>query len=78
MFLKNNLLSYLAWLAVAAILLPGCTPLSPSRTSAHAWPTHGNQYYNYWDAKYLGSDSADQVSYRLIDSATFAPVWSNH
>jgi hypothetical protein len=74
MFLKNNLLSYFAWLAVTAIVLPGCSPLSPPHGSAHGWPAHGTQYYNYWDAKYLGSDSADQLSYRLIDSATFADI----
>ncbi|HTR30544.1 MAG TPA: hypothetical protein VMH27_14830 [Puia sp.] len=77
MFLKNSLLSYLARLAVAAIVFPGCSPLPSPHASAHVWPTHGTQYYNYWDAKYLGSDSADQLSYRLIDSATFADIRSS-
>jgi hypothetical protein len=63
-----------AWFAIAASLLTGCAPLSPARTSTYAWPTHGNQYYNYWDAKYLGSDSAGQLSYRLIDSTTFNDI----
>ena len=71
------LLSYLSCLAVGAFLLPSCAPLSPKGAGTHAWPTHGNQYYNYWDAKYLGSDSASQLSYRLIDSATFADIRSN-
>ncbi|HET6255267.1 MAG TPA: hypothetical protein VFE32_14395 [Puia sp.] len=73
MSFKRLLLSSL-WLGFGATLLPGCAPLSPSVASTYDWPTHGNQYYNYWDAKYLGSDSADQLSYRLIDSATFADI----
>jgi len=62
------------WLVIGAFLLPACAPLGPSGASQHSWPTHGNQYYNYWDAKYLGSDSADQLSYRLIDSQTFEDI----
>jgi len=73
MSFKSNLLFYVA----GAFLLPACTPLSPSGVSSHTWPTHGNQYYNYRDAKYLGSDSAEQLSYRLIDSATFEALRDN-
>lgn len=62
------------WLAVAAALLPACVSIPTGATSTHTWPTHGNQYYNYWDAKYLGSDSAAQLSYRLIDSSTFDEI----
>jgi hypothetical protein len=70
----KSLLSTSLWLAIGACSLPGCIPAPPSVTSPHTWPTHGNQYYNYWDAKYLGSDSASQLSYRLIDSATFDDI----
>jgi hypothetical protein len=62
------------WLAIGTFLLPACAPLGPSGASTHYWPTHGNQYYNYWDAKYLGGDSAAALSYRLIDSATFESI----
>jgi hypothetical protein len=62
------------WLAIGTFLLPACAPLGPSGGSSHTWPSHGNQYYNYWDAKYLGSDSAATLSYRLIDSATFQDI----
>jgi hypothetical protein len=65
------------WVAIAASSLPACAPLSPTGVSTHTWPTHGNQYYNYWNAKYLGGDSAGHLSYRLIDSATFAEIRSN-
>jgi hypothetical protein len=71
---KSNLPSYFVSLAVGAILFPGCSPLSPNVVSTHCWPAHGGQYYNYWNAKYLGSDSVSQLSYRLIDSATFAAI----
>jgi hypothetical protein len=67
----KSLLSFSLWLAIGAFLLPACAPLGPSGASSHTWPAHGNQYYNYRDAKYLGSDSAEQLSYRLIDSETF-------
>jgi hypothetical protein len=70
-------LPFYLWLALGAFSLPGCVPLSPTAASTHNWPVHGNQYYNYRDAKYLGSDSADQLSYRLIDSATFAGICEN-
>jgi hypothetical protein len=62
------------WLAIGAFLLPACAPLSPAGASTHTWPAHGNQYYNYWNAKYLGSDGAATLSYRLIDSATFQDI----
>src|SRR5580700_8221562 len=70
----KSLLSFSLWLAIGAFLLPACAPLGPSSASSHTWPARGNQYYNYWDAKYLGSDSAEQLSYRLIDSETFFRV----
>lgn len=70
----KSLLSFSLWLAIGAFLLPACTPLGPSGASSHTWPARGNQYYNYRDAKYLGSDSAEQLSYRLIDSETFFRV----
>ena len=63
-----------AWLGVAAFLLPGCVTVETTSGYTHTWPTHGNQYYNYRDAKYLGSDSADQLSFRLIDSPTFDEI----
>ncbi len=62
------------WLGIAAFLLPGCIPVETTSGYTHTWPTHGNQYYNYRDAKYLGSDSADQLSFRLIDSPTFDEI----
>jgi hypothetical protein len=71
MSLRRSLLSYFACLVAGAALLPACAPLSSSVASTHTWPTHGNQYYNYWNAKYLGCDSAAGLSYRLIDSSTF-------
>ncbi len=74
----KRLLSSSLWLAVGACSLPGCIPLPPSVTSTHTWPTHGNQYYNYRDAKYLGSDSANQLSNRLIDSANFDEICKSH
>jgi hypothetical protein len=77
MSLKSLLPSSL-WLAIGASCLPGCIPPTPSIVSAHTWPAHGNQYYNDRDAKYLGGDSADQLSYRLIDSATFAGICENN
>jgi hypothetical protein len=73
--LLPNRLSTCLWLALTAYCLPGCAPpLAPSNALTQPWPTHGNQYYNYWDAKYLGSDSAARLSYRLIDSATFEDI----
>jgi hypothetical protein len=66
------------WLVIGTFLLPACAPLGPSGASSHNWPAHGNQYYNYWDAKYLGSDSAATLSYRLIDSATFQDIRNNN
>ena len=77
MSLKSLLRSSL-WLGLGTSLLPGCLPTSPSGVSTHTWPAHGNQYYNYWNAKYLGSDSAGQLSYRLIDSATFAGICADN
>jgi hypothetical protein len=62
------------WLAIGTFLLPACAPLGPSGAGTHTWPAHGNQYYNYWNAKYLGSDSAAALSYRLIDSQTFDDI----
>ncbi len=73
MSVKSLLCSSL-WLAIGAFLLSACAPTGPSRVSTHVWPAHGNQYYNYWDAKYLGSDSAATVSYRLIDSQTYNDI----
>ncbi len=73
----RSLLSSSLLLAIGACSLPGCIPSTPSVTSAHSWPAHGNQYYNDRDAKYLGGDSAGQLSYRLIDSATFAGICEN-
>jgi hypothetical protein len=69
----KSLLPSCLWLSLGALALPGCTPLSPAGAS-QTWPTHGNQYYNYRNAKYLGSDSAEQLSWRLIDSAAFAGI----
>jgi hypothetical protein len=66
------------WLVIGTFLLPACATLGPSGASTHTWPAHGNQYYNYWDAKYLGSDSAATLSYRLIDSATFQEIRNNY
>lgn len=77
MSFKSLLFSSL-WLAIGTCLLPGCIPPTPSVVSTYTWPAHGNQYYNDRDAKYLGSDSADQLSYRLIDSATFAGICENN
>jgi hypothetical protein len=74
----KGLLSSSLWLAIGACSLPGCIPTPPSVTSTHTWPTHGNQYYNYRDAKYLGSDSTGQLSYRLIDSAAFDDICKTH
>jgi hypothetical protein len=74
----ERLLPSSLWLAIGACSLPGCFPLPPTTTSTHTWPTHGNQYYNYWDAKYLGSDSAGQLSFRLIDSANFDDICKSH
>src|SRR5579863_4687486 len=65
------------WLVIGAFLLPACVPLGPSGASNHTWPAHGNQYYNYWNAKYLGSDSAATLTYRLIDSVTFQDIRNN-
>src|ERR1700733_2449024 len=78
MSFKRLLPSSFAWLAIGACCLPGCMPLSPAVVGTHPWPAHGNQYYNPRNAKYLGGDSADQLSYRLIDSATFAGVCQNN
>jgi hypothetical protein len=69
----KRLLPSCLWLALGACSLPGCIPLSPSG-AVQSLPAHGNQYYNYWNAKYLGSDSAEQLTYRLIDSATFGDI----
>jgi hypothetical protein len=77
----QRLLPSCLWLAISASCLPGCeTALAPAAASKYPWPTHGNQYYNYWDAKYLGSDSASGLSYRLIDSTIFSGIcqtWPN-
>jgi hypothetical protein len=62
------------WMALGASSLPGCIPFPPIAAPTHVWPTHGTQYYNYWDAKYLGCDSAGPLSFRLIDSATFDDI----
>jgi hypothetical protein len=78
MSFKRLLPSSFAWLAIGACCLPACMPLSPAVVDTHTWPAHGNQYYNTRNAKYLGGDSADQLSYRLIDSATFAGVCQNN
>lgn len=74
----KSLLSSSLWLAIGAFLPPACAPLGPSGASSHTWPTHGNQYYNYRDAKYLGSDSVATLSYRLIDSAAFQDIRNNY
>jgi hypothetical protein len=37
--------------------------------------THGNQYYSYRTAKYLGSDNSDSGNYRIIDSMTYKRIW---
>jgi hypothetical protein len=74
----RRLLSSSLWLAIGACSLPGCIPTPSPVTSTHTWPTHGNQYYNYRDAKYLGSDSASQLSYRLIDSGAFDDICKTH
>ncbi|HXB08899.1 MAG TPA: hypothetical protein VNW04_17350, partial [Puia sp.] len=58
---------------IGACFLPGCIPLSHSG-AIQSWPTHGNQYYNYSNAKYLGSDSSAHLSYRLIDSVYFGEI----
>jgi hypothetical protein len=62
------------WLALGAFSLPACFPLPPTASSTHTWPAHGNQYYNYWDGKYLGCDSTGPLSWRLIDSAAFEDI----
>ncbi len=77
MSVKSLLCSSLR-LAVGAFLLPACAPTGASRVSTHVWPAHGNQYYNYWDAKYLGSDCAATISYRLIDSQTYNDIWRSY
>lgn len=43
-------------------------------------PLHGNQYYSYWNAKYLGCDSTSGHSYRLIDDKVYNYIESqdNH
>ncbi len=58
-------------LALVVSCLSGCVPPIAPISTASAWPMHGNQYYSRQDAKYLGSDSADSLSYRLIDSTAF-------
>jgi hypothetical protein len=74
----KSLLSFSLWLGIGACSLPGCIPTPSPVTSTHAWPTHGNQYYSFRDAKYLGSDSAGRLSFRLIDSAAFDDICQSH
>src|ERR1700761_5339837 len=62
---------------LALACLPGCVPpLSP--VAAPSWPVHGTQYYSRQNAKYLGADSVDTVSYRLIDSMTYTAIANAH
>jgi hypothetical protein len=63
------------WLYAIASGLSGCLPgISASTAVFSPIEPHGCQYYSIRDAKYLGSDGADSLTYRLIDSLTFKEI----
>ena len=66
--------------AVTIAFLAGCEPTylpadSPSaRTASPSGPARGTQYYSLQNAKFLGQDAAGVVTYRLIDSVSYATI----
>jgi hypothetical protein len=76
----QRLLHTCLWLFAIVSGLSGCLPgISASTTVFSPIEPHGCQYYSIRDAKYLGSDGADSLTYRLIDSLTFKEItrtWS--